>query len=354
MVQTQIQPSGQKRKARSPSYPAVDLETAIDRARTLYTKEFKHYAPVGAAAEHWGYSRKSSGGILTVAALKKYGLLEEQGSGENRQVRVSPLALKIILDERPDSAARFAAIREAALNPTIHEELWNEYGGKLPSDSNLRYKLRAEMGFTDSAANELIEEFRRTVAFARLADVGTMSGTEEDIPPPGERAGVSGSQGGRDMPPAPNPQTVDRQPPPPPPTDPLTRSVQIPLLSSTWATLQVPYPMSEADWEHMLFLIKAMKPGLAPTPTPTSAPPAPPPTPAEIQQKPSESEGGLPLFTRDRPLTDEAEALLRTANNGGVPAFMTENLARIARENGITVTENTTPNQILDEFRERV
>jgi hypothetical protein len=52
-------------------------------------------------------------------------------------------------------------------------------------------------------------------------------------------------------------------------------------------------------------------------------------------------------------LTSEAKALLRVADGGGVPLFASQNLRRIARENGVEVTDETTPNDVIDALRSR-
>ena len=52
-------------------------------------------------------------------------------------------------------------------------------------------------------------------------------------------------------------------------------------------------------------------------------------------------------------LTREAKALLAQADAGGVPAFVSQNLRRIAADNGIEVSEDMTPNAIVDALRSR-
>ena len=53
------------------------------------------------------------------------------------------------------------------------------------------------------------------------------------------------------------------------------------------------------------------------------------------------------------PLTAEAEDVLATADRGGVPMFTSANLARIALENGVDVSPEMTPNDIIDALRRR-
>src|SRR6266404_1422361 len=149
------------RKARSPSYPGIDLETALQRARMLYERERTNAALVDAILHHWGYKPNSGAALVHLAALKKFGLLQDEGSGKSRRGRLTPLALDIILDERDDSPDRAASIARAALEPTVHAELWEKYGPSLPeSDAPLRFYLTRERAFTDPAAQELIREFR--------------------------------------------------------------------------------------------------------------------------------------------------------------------------------------------------
>lgn len=61
-----------------------------------------------------------------------------------------------------------------------------------------------------------------------------------------------------------------------------------------------------------------------------------------------------PEFRRPRRLTREARALLAQADAGGVPAFISQNLRRIAEENGVEVTDDMTPNAIVEALRAAV
>jgi hypothetical protein len=236
-----------KKTHRSPSYPAIDLETALQRARVLLDKEGRTSAPLAAVAQHWSYTPKSSAVLLTVAALKKYGLVEESGSGPTREFRLSQLALKILMDERPDSTERVNAIREAALKPAIHSELWQKYEGSIPSDATLRHYLRLDRKFAESAVGEFIAEFRRTIDFAGLTESDTLSESESDIQTQRSEAMTAPIPiaGGRQQQGA---QTM--------------RGVQLPLSATKWATLQAPFPLSEAAWKQMMDVLNAMKPAL--------------------------------------------------------------------------------------------
>lgn len=65
------------------------------------------------------------------------------------------------------------------------------------------------------------------------------------------------------------------------------------------------------------------------------------------QEKPTTEQPPVeqPIITR------EAEDLLASVDEGGVPGFMTNNLRRIAQENGITVSPSDTPDSVIEAIR---
>lgn len=241
------------KRRRSPSYPAIDLETAIDRALTLYREEGRNTAPNDAILDHWGYAQSSGPGFGTLGALKRFGLLRGEGPGKSR---LSDLALRIILDEREDSSERDEAIKQAALMPVIHREIWEKYPNGLPSDATLRHFLRLDRGFTDNAADELIKELRKTVAFAQLTaddsltdhegDSQADEGSRPDVPTlatPQRSGSGRGSEARAGQ-----------------------SAVPIPLSATEWVTLQGRFPLSESAWDQLLRVLDVMKPGLVKSP----------------------------------------------------------------------------------------
>lgn len=170
MSDTESESKSSKRGAvlRSPSYPAIDLKTAIDRARTFYQHEKRSAASVLVASKHWGYSFSSSGGKQALAALISYGLMEDKGSGDRRHVNLTDLAFRILLDERPESSERDEALRRAALMPKIHAELFGKWPDGLPSNPNLRHYLLIEKKFNENAVDDFIRQLRATAEFAKI------------------------------------------------------------------------------------------------------------------------------------------------------------------------------------------
>ena len=163
-----VEGNSKKLRTRSPAYPYLDLRTALDKAATLWKAEGRHPAAVNVVMHHWGYKEESSTGYSCMAALKKYGLIELDGTGENKQIRLSSLALAILLDENPDSPDRLDALRTAAMGPRIHAELWERYGAALPSDQSLKRYLVLEKSFNEAAVDELLAEYKQTISFAGL------------------------------------------------------------------------------------------------------------------------------------------------------------------------------------------
>src|SRR4051812_49081512 len=103
------------KRMRSPAYPFINLGTAFRRAREFYSHEQRNAAPVRVAAKHWNYEPKSSGGLQTAAAMISFGLMEDEGTGDKRTLKLTKNALKILLDGREESSERDALIKQVAL-----------------------------------------------------------------------------------------------------------------------------------------------------------------------------------------------------------------------------------------------
>lgn len=175
------QPDGLKvKRFRSPSYPAIPLSKAVERAGELYKKALQHSSAPPVLADAWNYAPKSSGLFATIAALKQFGLLSDEGSGGKRRFQLTDRAIRIVRDPNPESEKRQDALRQAALSPKIHAELWERFGavGALGTmDVSLRTYLtldRAESGespYSDNGADEVIDGYRATIGFAGVTEL---------------------------------------------------------------------------------------------------------------------------------------------------------------------------------------
>jgi hypothetical protein len=170
-----------QKKMRSPAYPAINLEIALKRARGVYDKERRNQVAYPVAVGYWGFGQKSSGGLVSVAAMKSFGLIEDvERSAGGRIIKLTDLAFRILLDDRPNSQDRAALIKQAALRPKIHAALWRKYGAELPSDSNLKHALIFDFRFNENTVDEFIKEYKETIRFAGLGTSDTLSPSDED------------------------------------------------------------------------------------------------------------------------------------------------------------------------------
>jgi hypothetical protein len=228
---------------RSPNFPFVPLEMALQRAHTVSDKEGRSEVAVETIVGHWGYAAKSSGGRQTVAALRHFGLLEGRGG----RVRLTDLARSILFSEE-GTEQWIRLVQEAALKPTIHEEIWAKYGGETVSDQNLRYYLVVDRGFAESGAADFIRELRATFAFARMGDYQADNLSSDSIDKPEDEGEMSTL-------------TLDKLHEDKPPSG-SRRVVQLPYSATDWAVLQAPFPVTGDEWDQMIAVLQAMKPGL--------------------------------------------------------------------------------------------
>jgi hypothetical protein len=175
---------------RSPPYPALPLNRAMDRAMQLYGKALHHSVPISVAGNAWEYGIKSSGLFATVAALKQFGLLTDEGSGDKRRLKLTDLAIRLARYADPNSEKRRSAIRSAALAPKIHAELWEKYGAAGASgamDVVVKSYLTAdraddgEAAYSAAAADELVQEYRQTMSFSGWLDSNAPFAESEEL-----------------------------------------------------------------------------------------------------------------------------------------------------------------------------
>jgi hypothetical protein len=248
-----------KKFTRSPSYPSMDLGAAIEHAKTIKANEGDHFVSYRAILDDWGYKPKSSNGMLKLAALKKFGLIEDKGSGESREIKLTDLALKIIFyDENPENKENYYyALQEAALNPQIHKEIWNKWNGRLPSDTAMREYLlfnRPDGKFAETAVDDFIKQFRTTITIANLENSDIMSGHDNDKDKqfkekkmermPTQQTELPGSKSivGSGI------------------TQ--TREIPIYLPSGKTGLIQIPHLLTEQEWNQMLSILNVYKPSL--------------------------------------------------------------------------------------------
>jgi len=152
---------------RSPSYPKIGLEEAIQRAKILWEKDKNNSIPKEVAYQHLGF--KSTGGYAAriLAALKKFELISEK----QNDIMLTKEAVDLVLHS-PSDENYIETVKKLALKPSIYEKLYTEYNGILPSDAALRIKLIRDYEFNADSVDDLVSNFRKTLEFAGLIEIG--------------------------------------------------------------------------------------------------------------------------------------------------------------------------------------
>src|SRR4051812_20094255 len=101
-------------RTRSPNYPVLNLEGAVDLATKLERLAKRHPVPAEAAIlKAWEF-KPGSYGFQCIGALKQFGLVQEE-EGANRPIRLTEDAQKVV-HNHPDRAS---ILRAAALKPKV-------------------------------------------------------------------------------------------------------------------------------------------------------------------------------------------------------------------------------------------
>jgi len=168
---------------RGPGYPVISLERAIARAELVRDAGVPRSSlPVAGVLKLWGYQSASGPARRQIAALKHYGLLEYSGSGKDRKIKLTDLALKIILDKVPNSPARAAALKEAALKPPIFARLIDTFPMGIGTDEGFETHLTLNEHYSEDAAKTVMNVFRDTLSFSGLDKPDNMSPKDEEKP----------------------------------------------------------------------------------------------------------------------------------------------------------------------------
>lgn len=250
-----------RNRTRSPAYPSIGLSEAVERAAALYEREKRHAVSVDTVLEHWGYEPSSGIGMRVVAALKQYGLLEDEKTTVGRMVRLTRLAMDILKPAEFGSAEYFEALRTAASTPKLYDELIRKFGCDLPSDRALERFLELERNFNPNAVGKFIANFRDTLRFSGFLGDDTID-SENDRSAVDSPVGVRGtilSQESTRMPATLPTSSIQNM-----------RELPVTLPSLNIALLRVPFPMTEEDFNALVVALGNFKRSLIASPMPKS------------------------------------------------------------------------------------
>lgn len=153
--------------ARSPRYPQLSLEEAIERVGKVYRAERTHKVEKKAVAKDLGYGSLNGASTSLISTLKSYGLLAEDKEGVN--VTEDAVTLLRAPEDDPEKAG---VLRRAAFTPKVFAELREAYGDdpdELPSETTLTYRLE-KRGFLERAASDVIRVYRDNIELVSKSD----------------------------------------------------------------------------------------------------------------------------------------------------------------------------------------
>ena len=169
--------------ARSPvltRFPFINLAKALERAKAVYENDKGGKGlkmPVAFAA--WTYSDKSSGGFQTVAALKSYGLVEDEGSKDDRAVRLTPEARQYFQTEIEEDRRRLRAA--FAARPPLMAHLLEHWEFGTVDDPVARTYLKTGIGLNEQSARSALGIYKDNLSY--IAGKGTAKATENEPKP---------------------------------------------------------------------------------------------------------------------------------------------------------------------------
>jgi len=159
---------------RSPNYPSLTLQEAIERTRRIYDKFGRRTLTSEDAFTAMGYKSASGTAKSHLGALRAYGLLD----ASKGTLRVSERAMRLMMTPS-DSFEYVTEARAAALEPGIFRDLYETKQDE--GDGPLRRYLVIERKFREDGANRLLKVYRDTLSFAGLDKAGYAPGMSSAI-----------------------------------------------------------------------------------------------------------------------------------------------------------------------------
>ena len=138
-----------RNRQRSPAYPHIGLREAVVMVGEIAdAADGSATIPLTKAAEVFALKPTSSWLNVRLAALKKFGLIEDLSAGETRErmLYLTTSATLLTSSQLDDTTIRLLR-QQAALRPPIYEDLWTRFGPILPGNEPMREYLVKERQF---------------------------------------------------------------------------------------------------------------------------------------------------------------------------------------------------------------
>jgi hypothetical protein len=173
-----IEAAGQR--DRSPAFPVIALEAALGKLAEFEAHFKRSAARPEKVGEAWGIKTKAYADRIA-AAMRYFGLLEYQGSGQGRRVVVSEEGRKYLRAQRDETKRE--VVKAAALRPKQVAKFWNDWGSDRPADAACLDDLMLKHGFSEGGARDFLKVYDATIAYAKLSDFDKpLPGADDDAP----------------------------------------------------------------------------------------------------------------------------------------------------------------------------
>jgi hypothetical protein len=134
---------------RSPNYPQITLEEAVQAAENIYREDMRNKMSQKTVSSHLGYTSVNGRSLAKIGALKAYDLLE----GRGQELKLTDRAVNLIAETKNSPVGK-KILYEAAFSPSVFKELNEYYEGRKASAENLRSEL-IKRGFTLDAVDKV-------------------------------------------------------------------------------------------------------------------------------------------------------------------------------------------------------
>jgi hypothetical protein len=153
-------------RQRSPNYPKVSLQEALDKALVLHDSDpHRHPLAQHVVAGHWEITPSSSLLSTLIATLKQYGLLDTEGSGDTRMVVLTELARQL-LDAAAPPDLRRELLKTAALNAKPIRDIWEKFKDGVSRPALTDHLVRLK--FSKASASHFAAVALETIHYAGL------------------------------------------------------------------------------------------------------------------------------------------------------------------------------------------
>jgi hypothetical protein len=159
-----------QQRDRSPAFPVVALETALQRLEEFDAHFKRSLARPEKVGDAWNIKTKAYADRIA-AALRYFGLLEYQGTGKGRSVIISEEGRKYLRTQQEEK--KLELVKAAALRPKQMATCWNNWGVDRPADAACLDTLM-DSGFSEAGARDFLKVYDATISYAKLSDSDKM------------------------------------------------------------------------------------------------------------------------------------------------------------------------------------